>query len=238
MVSAEITPEVVTAEALTWPDRARAALVTDDVSYRSAASLLLGIKDLRKAADAAFDPIITAAHAAHKTAIAQKMQAEGPLIEAERIIKASLRTFDDVQEAERQRRQREADEQARREEEDRVLAQAAALEAEGHEWNDPVSLKQAEQLVEEAIQAPMQPVAPVVQKATPAVAGISFREEWKFEVTDLRALVQHVATHPEHSNLLQANTAAIGGLVRSLKSHTNIPGVRAFAQKAVAAGRR
>ena len=84
----ELTPQAVeiSTKAMTVPDKARAIEITDDTTYKGAAEFLLTIKDLRKQIDEAFNPIIDAAHNAHKEALAQKKRADAPLVEAEYII--------------------------------------------------------------------------------------------------------------------------------------------------------
>src|SRR5688572_27692367 len=94
----DVPARAVAAEALTWPDRAGAAEVTDPDTYRSAAEHLLGIKALRAKVGETFDPHIQTAHRAHKDLVAEKAKAETPLAEAEKIIKRSLAEYDHAQE--------------------------------------------------------------------------------------------------------------------------------------------
>ena len=72
------------------------------------------------------------------------------------------------------------------------------------------------------------PVLPVVAAtpAAPKVSGLSFRETYKAEVTDMRALVQAVASGAQPITLLQANQTALDGMARALKEALAIPGVR------------
>lgn len=224
----------VAAQALTWPERARAIQIVDDPSYKGAADALKGIKALRAEADATFDPIIADAHKAHRTAIEQKRKVDQPLTEAEGIIKRAMVAFDDEQERLRREEQRRLEEEARRREEDERLALAAQLEREGNEVGDEAMVAEAHELIE----APIQP-APVatVQKATPKVDGIAYRSTWSARVTSLLELVRFVAANPSHLALIQANQPALNGQARSLRGALRIPGVRAVETRDVAARR-
>jgi hypothetical protein len=225
-------------QALTWPEKANAVLVTDAPSYVAASELLLAIKALRKEADDTFNPIIADAHRAHQTACAQKRKIELPLTEAERTIKNRLVAFDEAQEERRRQEQRRIEDEARRQAETEALERAAALEQEGREYGDHGLVTEAHQLVEEAIQAPAPPV-PLVPKATPRVAGITYVTRWTGQCVNMPALIKHCAAHPEHAHLLQVNQSALTSMARAMRDGLNkIPGVRAIETKDVAAGGR
>ena len=68
------------------------------------------------------------------------------------------------------------------------------------------------------------PLAP----AAPKVTGISTRKKWLFEITD-------PAQVPEQYKTIDLKK--IGGVVRALKGDTDIPGVRAYSESTMAAGR-
>lgn len=102
-------------------------------------------------------------------------------------------------------------------------AEAAAAEARAR-------AEEAQAEIEVAEVAPVLPMQ-VAAKA----AGIGSRQNWKHEVTDLRALVSAAAAGLARgdTNLLgylQANDKAIGAVVKSLKANTQIPGVRVYAE--------
>lgn len=222
-------------EALAWPEQARAAMVTDAESYQRAASLLLGIKALRKKIAETFDPNIKRWVEGHRAALREKADAEAPLTEAEWIIKGTLVAFDHEQDRRRREAQRIADEEARRREEDERVERAAQLEAEAHEYGDAACLAEAEALINTP--PPVMAAAPVA-KATPKVAGISYRTTYSAQVTDLMALVRFVAANPSHAALLSPNMVALNGQARSLKMAMRIPGVTVNETRDIAAGGR
>ena len=79
-------------------------------------------------------------------------------------------------------------------------------------------------------------VAPVVSiPAAPKVAGVSTRNGFDFEVTDLAALVKHVAEHPEHANFLAANIVALRNHIKAIGPATcKVPGVKIVPTKTLA----
>lgn len=220
------------AEALTWPERARAAVVMDDTSYRVVADMLLGIKALRKKIAETFDPHIARAFQAHRALTRDKAETEAPLAEAERVIKDTLAAYDTEQERLRVEAQRLADEAARQRDEDERLARAAAMEIEGREYGDDALVDEAHALIETP---PVPVTAAPVAKAVPKVQGISYRVTYSARVTDVRALVKFIAANPQYVNLIVPNMTAINAQARSLKSALQIPGVQVLEHKDVAA---
>jgi hypothetical protein len=208
-------------------EEARAFQVVDAKTYRVAADQLLAIKALRSEADTIFDPIIAAAHLAHKTALAQKAKVDQPLAEAEDLYKVKIGAYDDDQrriQREEERRRRELAERQAAEEREREIEQAEAQGATAEE-------------VKVITEAPLRVAPVIVTPAVPKVAGISSRENWKWEVEDKQKLDRFVAANPMYSNLTVANSTAITSLVRSLKSATKIPGIKVWPETGIA-GRR
>lgn len=72
---------------------AREFEVQSDAQLSEAAAYLRDIKSLQKQIDAAFDPILKAAHDAHKTAIAQKKASMAPLEAAEGLFKRKCLSY-------------------------------------------------------------------------------------------------------------------------------------------------
>jgi len=234
LVATDTELEMVMVEALSWPERARQLVILTDGDYEHAGELLHGIKDLRREVDATFDGIIAKAYSAHKEAVGQKKKAEAPLLEAEGILKRGLCAYDTAREAERQAEERRLQEVARQDAERRQLEEAAALELQGHANADPELLWEALQLLEQPVQAPVV----LLERTTPKVNGLSYRDVWSARVTNLPALIRYVAANPGHAGLLLANGPALNGLARSLKGGMQIPGVEAVCQKTAAAGGR
>lgn len=68
-----------------------------------------------------------------------------------------------------------------------------------------------------------------VPSAVPKVEGISFRTDWKWEVTDVSQVPREY---------MMVNEVAINGVVRAMKDKTNIPGVRVFTVQVTVKSRR
>jgi hypothetical protein len=217
----------VVQQALAFPDQARALRISDATTYQTACEFLKGVKALRGKIADTFGPHITRAHDAHKSLIASKADAEAPLAEAERVVKAALIAFDQAESKARQAEVLRLQAEARRQELERRTADAQAL-------MDAGECDEAQALLESDLNVAVVAIAP----ATPKISGISFRESWSANVEDIVALIQYVAQHPQFVGLLQANQPALNAQARSLKQQMQIPGVKAVCTRDVAAGKR
>lgn len=215
----------LTQQATNWVSVARTLAVKGAETYRCAAEYLLAIKALRTEADQAFDPIIADANRTHKTAIEQKRKVEGPLMEAERVLKTAMGAYEQEQRRVEETRRRELEEQARRE----------ALEQREYEIESAEIEGATREEIKSIAAAPVR-VAPVtVPSNVPAVKGIVPRDSWRFEVTNKLALDKFIGTNPQFSNLTMPNSVAIGALVRSLRSAMQIPGIRVWNETNISA---
>lgn len=175
------------------------------------------------------------------------------LEEAEGVLKRSLLTWQEAErkKAEELRRQQEEAARKLREEEQRKAAEAEkariAAEEEARkaaEVGDAEAMFAAEEKAAEAAQVvavatetaeALQHAAPVAVAAPAKLAGVSTREEWKAEVTDLMALIKAVAAGTESPDLLMANMPEINKRAKALKKEFNVPGIRTFPQQVIAA---
>lgn len=193
-----------------------------------------------------FDPIIKAAHAAHKTAVEQKKRLEAPAVEAERLLNQTLVAY----EQEQAHLRREAEAAAQREckrKEAEARAQAAAEVKRLQEFAEEERLQHAleaeargdavmaERLLEEplpVVEAPpvvvfMPPPAVDVPKAD----GLSFRDAWRAEVEDLALLVKAVAAGEAPLTVILPNQPALNQMARALKGALALAGVRAVCER-------
>lgn len=197
---------------LLYPEQAKEIRITDTVSLGTANAFLVSIKKMRKEVSGAFDPIVKKAHDAHKEALETKKRYEEPLIAAELIIKPQISTYM----AELARKQREAEELAKKAEEERRQKLETAFKAD-----EAGDAEKAEDILKD--------VTPEVTKAEyipqPKLTGTSIRKIWKWEVIDLN-LVPRV--------YLQVDSSKIGAAVRSAKGETHISGIRVYSEDSVA----
>lgn len=144
--------------------------------------------------------------------------------QAEQIIKKKMISY-----AQEQERIRHEAERKRREEEDRLRLEAEAKALEAMEQGDDT---RADEILEQAEMAP----PPAVYTPPPAKAqGISQRDNWKAELTDMKALARAVADGKAPVTLLQLNSVVAGQMARSLKDAMSYPGVRFYNDPTIAA---
>lgn len=229
IVEPVMTDGVLAEQALSWPERARSMKIVDAETYELMADELKAIKGLRAQIEDTFGPIVTKALAAHREAVAQRKKYDEPLNLAEQTFKQEISRYT----TEQTRIRREAEDKARKEAEELALLEREieieTAEAEG------ATVAEVKALVERPVQVTAPP--PVLPRATPKVSGISTRDMWAAEVTDLAALVKFVAAHPAYLALLTPNMTAINQQARSLKQAMQIPGVRVFNTPTVSARR-
>jgi hypothetical protein len=99
-----------------------------------------------------------------------------------------------------------------------LASEQAALEAEA-------AAEESEAALNDAVSAP----APVVilQKSTPVVSGISYRDNWAGVCDDLFALVKAIATGQAPLALVQIHQPTLNKLAGAMKQSMKIAGCRA-----------
>lgn len=193
--------------------------VKDDASFSLGGEMLLEIKRRSKVVEERFAEPVSLAHKAHKALTSLRDSVLGPFKQAEITIKGKLGVYQQEverkrqQEAERLRKQAEAKAEA-----DRI--------AKAEEQMDKGDLEGCKQTLEA-------PIAPVVitppTPEPPKVAGVSFREDWKYEVVNPDLIPREYMMVDEIK--LRRIVKAMG------KAASNIPGIRVYAEKVVSAGR-
>lgn len=221
--------------------QADAVSIVDSATFAQAADLLKNVNMLRKRIEEHYEPIKSAAHAAHKAAVAACNEHLKPVSEVEQVLKRKC--------GEWQRVEAERIAKLRAEEEERQRAEAAELakkEAEARKLLEDQRIALAEKLqasgqtekAQAALAAPVvvpdwmkpAPSAPREIVTAPKVDGVGLSLKWKASITDKLALVKHVAAHPELLHLLDANMPALNGMARSMKEGFEMPGVIAVSE--------
>lgn len=213
----ESAPEVkaLTEETQVIVAAAGAVVVKTVEQYALAGTELTRIKGAAKRLDELRTSITRPMDAAKKAVMDFFRAPAERLAAAEAQIKRAMLAYSNEQDRIRQAEQRKADEAAQRER-DRISAQAAKATAAGKD-------EKAAALEQRAAEV----VAPVIQREPPKVAGVSTREVWKFAIVDA-ALVPREYTLIDESKIRR--------VVGAMKGDTAIPGVRVYAEKALAAG--
>jgi hypothetical protein len=219
---AKLVPAVVS--------QAQEITVESSEDYEMACSFLTLIATRRKQVGETFDPIVQKAHATWQEAIAQRKKFLDPLNEAELNVKRKVSDWRIDEERKRRAEEDRLAAIAKKEQDDRAIAEAEALKANGdHELADMV--------LEEAANAP----APVVVAPTtiPKQDGISKKTNWKWrpkgndEAAALRMLVKAAAADERLLGYLSLNTTVIGAEARTKKGLTRIPGIDVFPDESV-----
>jgi hypothetical protein len=194
---------------------AKNLLIKTVKQYESAAALLKGIKGSLATIEDARTRITKPLNDSLREVNAQAKAAAAPFLAEEQSIKRAMIAYSDEQERLQREEQRRANEIAeaerRRQQEiaDRARAKGQEGKAEKHE---------------ERAQAV---AAPIIQREQPKIAGVSIPKVWTYEITDESVIPREY---------LIVDETKIRKVVTALKGGTNIPGVRAFEQKRIAAG--
>lgn len=209
--------------AVSLPDEARKLTITDAASLEDAAIFLGEVKRRRQLIAERCRPLREATHRAHKEAVALETEADRPAAEAERIVKAEVARYHEEQRRLRAELERQAAEERRRleleaqrkaaaeQKRQQALAEEARLR-EAEEAERAGDAERAEALVSAPVVVapvapePVAPVAVVVPEA-PKAQGVSVRMEWKWRITDPKAIDRHY---------LMVDEKKINSVVRSL----------------------
>ena len=218
-------------------------VVVDAASAAVAVSWLKKIKAYLTRVGEVLDPIVEAAHQAHKTAVGQRTKLREHALKAEAVLKERLATY----EQQETRKRQEAEAAARREQDRREAEARAAAEAEQERLRREAETRKladalealdrgGEEAAARVMDAPITvpvvvpaPVAPVALAAPPPkIEGVAFREDWKAEVVSLGDLVAAIAAGKAPLAFVKADDVALGAEARKKKAELQVPGVRVF----------
>ena len=188
--------------------------VIDNQGYEATCEYRKTVKAYEKRVHEYADADISSADKLHGSLIAKRNELLSPVELVLPKIDQALRDYDNEQDRLRKAEEVRLQALARKQEEDRRLADAALLEAQGDK-------KEADAVLAEPVHVP--PV--VLAKTTPKVQGISYKEIWKYKIVDASRIP------PAY---LKPDEVRIGQVVRALKGSCNIPGVKAYPDKTVA----
>ena len=209
--------------ALSWPAKAQAIAITNQVSYDDAAEFIVRIVGLRKQVIEHHAPVKLATHKAHKEAVAAEKKLLDPLRQAETIIKRAISDWDAQQERIRMEEQRKLEAAQRKADDDARLALAQEAEENGA----------TEETVDEILETPVVVPAIVAAPTYQRTSGISTTKRWRAEVVDIKALCRAIGDGKAPSNLVLPNMTALNGLARALKESFNTPGCKAVTDSSV-----
>lgn len=219
--------DVVSAEqqALELKQELGALVITDQQTYDKATTALLEASSWVKSATSWFADFVKPSYAAYQAALGKQKAVIDPVKTQIGIIKDAVLRYDREQETLRRQQQAEAEAAERKRVEDEKLADAQQL----HDQGAPA------EVIDEVLSEPVF-TAPVYVPATYAKAsGVSMRDNWKAEVTDIDAFIKACAKDKNLRGLLTINQPALNAMAKAQKERLDIAGVRAYNDKVVAA---
>lgn len=201
-------PNEIRSEIVPLTEQAKLLTVQTDGDLLAAGALRATIKGCLKRIDEVCDPVVKAAHAAHKAAVKQKSDLQAPLVTADSTLGQRMAAYHEAQEA--VRRQEEARLQAEETKriEDARMADAELAEAVG-------DTQAATAILEAPVVA-----APVRLEAT-KVEGTSFRKSWEFEIMDPNLIPREY---------LVVDEKKLRRVVQAMGETAKIPGVRIYSR--------
>jgi hypothetical protein len=196
--------------------------VVDARTYELMANGVLLLRKAKKFFEERAKPRIEEAWQHHKNLVADLKTDLAPIEEAQKYGDWQLSAYDQEQERIARAEQARLEAEKRKRDDEEKLQLAALAEQAGQK-----------ELANQILETPNTEPSPVVQKAVPKVDGLTFREDWKFEVTNWKevpALYHRMMQNAKgewHCHVMQD----IGADVSRLKQTANIPGVRVYMVK-------
>lgn len=216
-----VETDEVAARSLTIVEQAKAVKVINSDTYTQAGFIWKSIKAMMAEVDEAFDKNIKRWHEGHKDALADKAKYYAPLDQASRSVKKLMSDYDAEQERIRKAEEVRLAEIARKAAEEQALLDAIAAEEEAK--RNGATKEEAAQVSQAIIEEPVYVAPVVVPKSVPKMTGGPvYRTIWKFRIKNAAIIPREYLVPDE---------VRIGGVVRSMKSACNIPGIEAYEER-------
>ena len=202
--------------------QAKSIIIRTQPQYIGASDFLKRVKTLYAKISEVFEPIIEAAHKTHKEAVAKKKGLVSPIEEAESIVKMAMLDY------------KEEQDRIARAEQERLNKEAERKQAELQKKADEARKKGDESKADKFEEKVAVTIAPIVASKAEKIEGISYREKWYAEITDLMALVIAVVKGKAPITFLQANMSALDKTASAIKGTMSYPGVKFIMKKIMA----
>ena len=196
-------------------------------SYSAAASFLKAVKSMQDKVLEAVDPVVKAAHAAHRAASAQKNKYLDPLVQAETSIKQSMRAYSVEQEKIAEDKRKKADAEAKAKED----AQKKKLEEKAKEAEAQGDTSKAEELREKAENVFVP--AKEIKSNVPSVPGIKTPKRWKAIVEDFDKIPREQLYATDKQK--EAHQSYFNQIAVSTRGTLKIEGIRFEEEKGISA---
>lgn len=220
--------EELALRAMPQAEQATTVRITDQLSYEAASHLLLGIQALLKEAEDFFREPKSKAAQAHQAICAAERKITDPLTKARDALKGKMSAYKAWEEEQAELANRKAREEA-------AAAHALEIEAQVEEAEiHGASVDELRAIMEQPSTLPQPAVRPVA-----AVRGISVREEWIAEVTDLPAFLRAALADKTLLSVVQVNAQKLNQLARLMKGTLrDVPGLRVMRRPTISASRQ
>jgi len=195
-------------KALAIPDQAKLIVVSDKDSMAMADNTVEAIGALIKEVDGTFKPLADKAFQAHRSITAKWKEVKQPLEDAKTYLVNQVKAYQRKVREEAEAEQRRLAEIARKQEEERRLAEAIEAEQCGN-------VEEAQAIIEEEMFVP----TPIVRPDVPKVDGRKYTTKWSWKVTDINKVPREY---------LIVDQIKMNGIVRAMKGQTRISGIEVF----------
>jgi hypothetical protein len=193
--------------------QAMAMTVTDIVSYQEAGRVLLAFDKMKKNIVAYFKDLKKAADEAHKTICDREKEELAKLSPGLNYLNKAMTVYTLAETAKRREEEERLRQIAVKAEEEERLQAAIQAEKEGDK-------EVAEAILSESVYVH----PPIVETQAPKIDGLAMAITWRWRITN-EALIPR--------SYLMPDEVRINGVVRSLKSDCNIPGIEVYPEQSM-----
>ena len=205
----DITPErEIESQALVMSEQARLISVTDKMSMEIADNTVDEIGKAITRINNHYKPLADAAFKSHRLITTQWNKMKQPLEDVKTHLVNQVKAYQRKVREEAEAEQRRLAEIARKQEEERRLAEAIEAEKEGN-------AEEAQAIIEEEMFVP----TPIVRPDVPKVDGRRYATKWSWKVTDINKVPREY---------LIVDQIKMNGIVRAMKGQTRISGIEVF----------
>ncbi len=201
-------------------EQAQYLTITTAADYDSAAEFTKQVKNLSKRIKQYWEPLKKSARASWQSLVDREKELLTPLEKAEAEVKTKMAAYQRKAQEE-ERAARLLAEKLKREETERLLAEAARAAEEGREMESEILLAQAEII---------ETTQPTVQVQAPKAMGVSTRTLYRARVIDeakVPVKVAGVVIRP-------VDLSAVNKLAQASKGKIQIPGIEIYEEQSVA----
>jgi len=210
--------ELIKTQSFSLPDEAQHIVITDDQSLREANYFYQNCKLIIGRIHDYMDPIRKSTHNAWKDSIAKIDRLEEPLLKAMKTVKHKMIAYKLKVQEEIQKKEAKAQAEidAEKKEQDRLLQEATALEETGDKVEADEKLEEAVDL-EEKVKESIQKMAKIPE--APKTKGLTMRKIPKWKLISLQDVPM---------DYMKLDEVKIGTAVRASKGEIKIPGIEVY----------